>query len=140
MEVARSEKGIFLSQRKYVLDLLKETGMLDSKPMSTPMEPNKRLSHDKDVAAVDKGVYQRLVGKLIYLAHTRPDISYSVGIASQHMHNPNEEHMEMVYRILKYLKFSPRNGLYTDSSWASELTERRLTTGYGTYVWGNIVT
>ena len=81
--------------------------MLNCKPMSTPMEPNKKFSRNKGIAAVDKGVYQRLVGKLIYLAHTRPDISYSVGIASQHMHNPNEEHLEMVYRILKYLKFYP---------------------------------
>ncbi|CAN1132933.1 Retrovirus-related Pol polyprotein from transposon TNT 1-94 [Linum perenne] len=152
MEVARSNQGILLSQRKYVLDLLKEAGMLGCKPSATPMEANKQMSREIDIPLVDKEGYQRLVGKLIYLGHTRPDISYSVGIVSQHMHNPNAEHMEMVLRILKYLKGAPGKGLlfrrstqhditvYTDASWAGELTDRRSTTGYCTYVWGNLVT
>ncbi|CAN1293417.1 Retrovirus-related Pol polyprotein from transposon RE1 [Linum perenne] len=93
------------------MDLLKETGMLGCKPIDTPMEPNKRFSSDQEVPPVDKGNYQRLVGKLIYLAHTRPDIAYFVWIVSQYMHNPNEEHLETVIRILRYLKFSPGKGL-----------------------------
>ncbi|CAN1837958.1 Retrovirus-related Pol polyprotein from transposon TNT 1-94 [Linum perenne] len=152
MEVARSKQGICLSQRKYVLDLLKETGMLGCKPVDTPMDPNKHLSKECDIAPVDKERYQRLVGKLIYLAHTRPDIAFSVSVVSQFMQTPNEEHQEMVMRILRYLKTSPGKGLlfqkqhqrhitvYTDASWAGELTERRSTTGYCTYVWGNLVT
>ena len=152
MEVSRSQKGIVISQRKYVLDLLKEVGMLDCKPIDTPMESNKTLSREEDILAVEKGRYQRLVGKLIYLAHTRPDIAFAVGIVSQHMHCPNEEHMGMVYRILRYLKSSPGKGIYfkrtaqrgitvyTDASWAGELTDRRSTTGYCSYVWGNLVT
>ncbi|CAN1121074.1 Retrovirus-related Pol polyprotein from transposon TNT 1-94 [Linum perenne] len=152
IEVARSKEGICLSQRKYVLDLLKETGMLGCKPSDTPMEPNKRLSRDSEVTPVDKESYQRLVGKLIYLSHTRLDIGYSVSIVSQYMKNPNEEHLKMVMRILRYLKMSPGKGLlfkkhhqrhitiYTNASWAGELTERRSTTGYCTYVWGNLVT
>ncbi|CAN1791793.1 Retrovirus-related Pol polyprotein from transposon TNT 1-94, partial [Linum perenne] len=152
MEVARSKRGLVISQRKYILDLLKETGMLGCKPIDTPMETNKKFSLDENSVPVNRGRYQRLVGKLIYLAHTRPDIAFSVSIVSQHMHSPTEEHMEAVIRILRYLKTTPGQGLlfqkshkrnievYTDASWASELTERRSTTGYCSYVFGNLVT
>ena len=90
MQFARSKKGIFVSRRKYVLDLLKETGLLGCKPIETPMEPNLRLQ----LASVDKVVnrdqYQRLVGRLIYLSHTRPDITFAVSVVSQFMNSPGE--------------------------------------------------
>ena len=152
IEVARSSKGLSLSQRKYVLDLLKETGMIGCKPASTPMEHNLKFALGQEAAPVERGSYQKLVGKLIYLAHTRPDISFPVSIVSQHMHNPNEEHMEAVMRILRYLKGTPGVGLliqkhtgrrisiYTDASWAGDLTDRRSISAYCTYVWGNLVT
>lgn len=73
MEVARSA-GIAISQRKYVLDLLTETGMLGSKPTDTPMDANVKLGVRKDCPLADKGRYQRLVGKLRYLTHTRPTL------------------------------------------------------------------
>ncbi|KAL6279521.1 hypothetical protein ACE6H2_016402 [Prunus campanulata] len=93
IEVARSKHGIFLNQRKYVLDLLAETGMLDCKPIDTPSEQNHKLGLYPDQAPTDKERYQRLVGKLIYLAHTRPDIAYAVSVVSQFMHSPSEDHM-----------------------------------------------
>lgn len=74
MEVARSKKGISVSQRKYVTDLLKETGMLGCKPSDTPIESGKKTSNVGE--PVDRERYQRLVGKLIYLSHTRPDIAF----------------------------------------------------------------
>ncbi|PRQ56575.1 putative RNA-directed DNA polymerase [Rosa chinensis] len=77
IEVARSKKGISLSQRKYVLDLLAETGMLDCRPIETPIEMNHGLAIYPDQVPTDKGRYQRLVGRLIYLSHTRPDIAYA---------------------------------------------------------------
>ena len=83
IEVARSKDGIFISQRQYVLDLLKETGMLESKAVDTPMDPNQKLSDDPSGEPVEKGRYQRLVGKLIYLSHTRPNIAFAVSVASQ---------------------------------------------------------
>ena len=104
IEVARSENGIFLSQRKYVLDLLMETGMLACKPVETPIEMNHKLQVSPNQIPTDKGHYQRLVGRLIYLSHTRPDIAYAVSVVSQFMHTPNEEYMNAVYRILRYLK------------------------------------
>ena len=111
IEVARSKHGVLLSQRKYVLDLLTETGMLDYKPVETPMEMNHKLGILPDQAPTDKGRYQRLVERLIYLSHTRPDISYAVSVVSQFMHAPSEEHMEAVYRILRNLKSAPGKGL-----------------------------
>ena len=70
MEIAKNRSSIYVSQRKYVLDLLKETSLLGCKPVDTPADPNIKLSDQKTSSAVDKGRYQRLVGKLIYLAHT----------------------------------------------------------------------
>ncbi|RVW63213.1 Copia protein [Vitis vinifera] len=77
MEVARSRKGIVVSQRKYILDLLKEIGMLGCKPIDTPMDSQKKLGIEKESTPVDRGRYQRLVGRLIYLSHTRPDIGFA---------------------------------------------------------------
>ena len=111
IEVARSTQGIFLSQRKYVLDLLSEVGLLECKPVDTPIVQNHKLGIYPNQKPTDKGRYQRLVGKLIYLSHTRPNIAYAVSVVSQFMHCPSEEHMEAVIRILRYLKSSPRKGL-----------------------------
>ncbi|KAL9434214.1 hypothetical protein AB3S75_028943 [Citrus x aurantiifolia] len=152
MEVARSKKGIVVSQRKYILDLLKETGMSGCKPSDTPIEANSKLGEVKNGVPVDKGRYQRLVGRLIYLSHTRPDIAFAVSMVSQFMHSPYEEHLEAVYRILRYLKSTPGKGLffkknekrgievYTDADWAGSVTDRRSTSGYCTFLWGNLVT
>ena len=60
---------------------------------------------------VDKRRYHKLVGKMIYLSHTRPDISFSIGVVSQFMHDPMEEHLEAVYQILRYLKKNLGHGL-----------------------------
>jgi len=106
IEIARSPKGIVLSQRKYVLDLLSETGMLGCRPISTPIDPNHKLCAESG-NPVNKESYQRLVGRLIYLCHTRPDISYAVSVVSRYMHDPRSGHLDAVYRILRYLKSSP---------------------------------
>jgi len=79
IEVARSNQGIFLSQRKYALDLLKETGMTNAKPVYLPIDPQASLSQEGLLLSTpDK--YRRLVGKLIYLTITRPDITYTVQV------------------------------------------------------------
>nr|XP_028954377.1 uncharacterized protein LOC114823160 [Malus domestica] len=151
-QVARSSRGIFLSQRKYVLDLLKETGMLGCKPADTPIVEKHNLHLDPDQKPVDKGRYQRLVGRLIYLAHTRPDIAYAVSVVSQFMHSPSVDHMTAVMRILAYLKSAPGKGVlyrkhghliiegFTDADWAGNVSDRRSTSGYFTFVGGNLVT
>jgi len=115
------------------------------------MDPFNKIETKGDSDLVDKGRYQRLVGKLIYLSHTRPDISFAVSTVSQFMNSPNEEHQEAVYRILRYLKTSPGKGLFfkketnrgievmSDADWAGSLTDRRSTSGYCSFVWGNLV-
>ena len=110
-EVARSREGIFVSQRKYTIDLLKETCMTGCRPADTPIESNAKLGESVDKVPVNKERYQRLVGRLIYLAHTRPNISYAVSVVSQFMQAPYEEHIETVNRILRYLKSTPEIGL-----------------------------
>ncbi|KAA0045027.1 Beta-galactosidase [Cucumis melo var. makuwa] len=152
MEVARSKEGISVSQRKYTLDLLTETGMLGCRLADTPIEFNCKLGNSNDQVPVDKEQYQRLVGKLIYLSHTRPDISFAVSAVSQFMQAPYEKHMEAVKRILRYLKTTPGKGLmfkktdkktigaYTDSDWAVFVVDRKSTSGYCTFVWDNLVT
>ena len=153
IEVAHSTQGIFISQQKYVTDLLVETGKIGCKPISTPMDPNHKLGEAKEEPAVDKGMYQRLIGRLIYLVHTRPDIAYSVNVLSQFMHDPREPHLQAAHRVLHYLKGNPGKGIlfkrnnnnlaveaYTDADYAGSLVDRRSTTGYCTFLGGNLVT
>jgi hypothetical protein len=113
IEVARSKHGIIISQRKYILDLLKETKMLGCKATDNRTEVNVKLGEGSESPLVDKGRYQRLVGWLIYLSHTRPDIAYVVSVVSQFMHSPREPHMEAVYRIICYLKSSSGKRLFS---------------------------
>ena len=151
IEMATSPKGFFLSQRKYVLDLLKEANMSDAKPVNTPLDTKLKLSLEGQPLP-NISYYQRLVGKLIYLTITRPDIAYSVSIASQFMHSPTMEHFNLVKRLLRYLKGSIGRGIimkknesteitgYCDADWAGNSIDRKSTTGYCTFVGGNLVT
>jgi hypothetical protein len=152
IEVAHSRKGIFISQQKYITDLLKETGKTACKPASIPMDPNLKLGNTEESVAVDNEMYQRLVGRLIYLSHTRPDIAYAVSMVSQFMHCPKEIHLQAAHRILHYLKGTPGRGIlfkrngnttleaYTDADYAGSIIDRRSTTGYCTFLGGNLVT
>jgi Reverse transcriptase (RNA-dependent DNA polymerase) len=152
IEVSRSKEGIFLSQRKYILDLLTEVGMINCKPVDTPMVQNLKLDIEPNKRPENRERYQKLVGKLIYLSHTRPDITYAVSVVSRFMHCPSEEHMEAVMRILRYLKGAPGRGIYfrkyqhlevvgySDADWAGCAIDRKSTAGYFTFVGGNLVT
>ncbi|XP_048431136.1 uncharacterized mitochondrial protein AtMg00810-like [Pyrus x bretschneideri] len=100
----------------------------------------------------DVSYYQQLVGKLIYLIITRPEITYAVSVASQFMHSPTVDHLHILKRILRYLKGSIGQGIimrnnksitiggYTDAYWAGNVLDRKSTTGYCTFVGGNLVT
>jgi hypothetical protein len=146
IEVAKTKNGIYLSQQKYILDLLSETGMLECKPVESPIVQNHHLAIYLDQVPTNKERYQRLVGRLIYLSHTRPDIAYAVSVVSQFMHALSEDHMTAVMRILSYLKGVPGKGLtfkryghmevkgFTNADWAGNLTDRRSTSGYFTFV------
>ena len=86
--------------------------MSGCQPADTPMDPNHKLADIKDGTPVDTAQNQKLVGKLIYLAHTRPNIAFSVSVMSQFMHFPYEEHLHLVFRILRYLKSTQGKGLF----------------------------
>ncbi|KAL1196034.1 Retrovirus-related Pol polyprotein from transposon RE1 [Cardamine amara subsp. amara] len=88
IEIARSNEGIYLSQRKYALDIVAEAGLLGSKPFSTPMEQNHQLSLSKSPFLIDLEPYRRLIGCLIYFLTSRPELAYSVHILSQFMKTP----------------------------------------------------
>ncbi|KAM7520863.1 hypothetical protein LguiB_019825 [Lonicera macranthoides] len=152
MEFARSREGIFVHQRKYVLDLFGKTCLLDCQVTETPIEPNLKLQAAKAEKVKDREQYQRLVGCLIYLSYTRPDIAFAVSMVSQFMHLSRPAYFEAVYRILRYLKVPPGRGLlfkkhghlqvevYTDADWAGSVMDRRSTSGYCSFIRGNLVT
>ncbi|XP_062100480.1 uncharacterized mitochondrial protein AtMg00810-like [Humulus lupulus] len=123
MEFARSKKGIYVSQRKYTLDLLNETEMLESKPSKTPIKlGDKRKMFEG--SPVDKGRYQQLVGKLIYLSHTRPNIAFA----------------KTPRKCLFFRKTTERKvEVFTDANWVGSIDDRKSTSRYCIVVWGNVV-
>ncbi|RVX08923.1 Retrovirus-related Pol polyprotein from transposon RE2 [Vitis vinifera] len=151
IEIAQSSSGVVLSQRKYALDILEETGMLDCKPVDTPMDPNVKLVPGQGEPLGDPGRYRRLVGKLNYLTITRPDISFPVSVVSQFLQSPCDSHWDAVIRILRYIKSTPGQGVlyenrghtqvvgYTDVDWAGSPTDRRSTSGYCVFIGGNLI-
>lgn len=104
IEVIQNPKFIFISQKKYIGELLCRFGMHDCNSISTPMEQNLKLSSNEGAAFEDPTKYRQLVGSLIYVTTTRLDITFAVGILSRFMHKPCEGHWTATQRVLKYLK------------------------------------
>ena len=152
IEIAYSNKGYLMTQQKYILDLLNETKLLQAKVSDTPIETNHKLMFKEDDPKIEMESFHRLIGKLLYLSHTRPDISYSVNVLTQFMHSPRRSHYQAALRVLRYLKGTVGLGLtfkktgkldiaiYTDSDYGGSLVDRRSTTGYCTVFGGNLVT
>ncbi|KAJ0912392.1 putative RNA-directed DNA polymerase [Helianthus annuus] len=154
IEVLSVSGGLCLSQRKYCLELLAEYGMSGCKPVHNPIEQNHVVTAlcDKECDNfVNVTGYQRLIGKLIYLTHTRPDIAYSVHVLSQYMHKPTKAHMLLAMRVLRYLKGAPGKGLffgkhshlrlsaYAYSDWGKCRVSRKSVTGYCVFLGTSLI-
>ena len=101
IEIPQSSSGVVISQRKYALDILEETDMLDYKPVDTPMDPNVKLVPGQGESLGDLGRYRRLVGKLNYLTITRPDISFPVSVVSQFLQSPYNPHSSIYQKYTR---------------------------------------
>ncbi|CAL2236843.1 unnamed protein product [Prunus armeniaca] len=111
LEVDRTQEGIFLCQQKYAKDLLQKFGMLECKPISNADGAHVKICAYEGKDLEDATMYRKLVGSLIYLTLTRPDISYAVGVMSRYMQNPKKSHLDIVHRILRYVKSTIDYGL-----------------------------
>nr|GEW61549.1 uncharacterized mitochondrial protein AtMg00810-like [Tanacetum cinerariifolium] len=112
LQVKQKDDGIFISQDKYMADILKKFDFTTLKTASTPMEPNKTLIKDVEAADVDVHLYRSMIGSLMYLTASRPDIIFAVCTCARFQVTPKISHLHDVKRILRYLKGQPKLGLW----------------------------
>eukprot|EP00253_Pinus_taeda_P027048 PITA_27048 len=142
LTVLQSKEGISLSQSKYACDILRHFHMEDCTPAPSPFQSGVKLSVSCTSPEVDATLYGQLVGKLLYLTHTRPDLSFVVGLVARFMQNPRESHWKSPKRILRYVRGTVHFGIhysakaapllvgFTDSDWAGDPDDRKSTAGY----------
>jgi hypothetical protein len=107
IQVKQMKQGIFMHQAKYTKDLMKKFNMAELKPVSTPMSSAASLGLDEDGEAVDQREYRSIIGSLLYLTVTRPDIQFTVGLCARFQASPRSSHRTAVQRIFRYLKDTP---------------------------------
>ncbi|GJR16733.1 putative ribonuclease H-like domain-containing protein [Tanacetum coccineum] len=141
LQVQQKKKGIFISQDKYVHEILKKFNYTDVKSASTPTDLEKPLVKDADADDVDEHLYRSMIGSLMYLTASRPDIMFAVCACARFQVSPKTSHLLAVKRIFRYLKGKPSLGLwyskdsplelvaYTDSDYAGATLDRKSTTG-----------
>ncbi|KAJ9561670.1 hypothetical protein OSB04_006830 [Centaurea solstitialis] len=141
LQIKQSEKGIFINQGKYVHEMLKKFDLTSCTPMKTPMAPPLSLDKDSKGKPVDVTLYRGMIGSLLYLTASRPDIMYSTCLCARYQAEPKESHLTAVKRIFRYLKGTPNLGLwyskdsgfdltaYSDSDFAGCKIDRKSTTG-----------
>ncbi|PHT34633.1 hypothetical protein CQW23_26433 [Capsicum baccatum] len=121
VQIHQDEDGIFLPQRKYAKDLLIKFGLLNCKPVATPMNAGKKLQLNDGAEMDDATSFRSLVGGLIYLTHTRLDIAFSVGVISRFMQQPSKVHFGATKRVLRYIAGTMDYGI-----WYSQVSNFRL--------------
>ncbi|OIW19116.1 hypothetical protein TanjilG_08916 [Lupinus angustifolius] len=150
IEISPTPDGLNLSQSHYALTILERANMVDCKPISTPLEAKTKITQDATLLN-DPSYFRGPVGALQYLTFTRPDLSFIVNYVSQFLHAPNTMHLKMVKRILRYVKGTIDIGLhftsnatldlfaFFDADWAGCPTTWRSTSGYCTFLGGNLI-
>lgn len=159
LEVTQGEDGIFLKQELYAKELLKKFGMINCSPVMTPLQTNEKLINCDGDTPANPTSYRSLVGGLIYLTHTRPDITFAVSVVSRFMENPSQTHFGAAKRILRYIAGTAEFGIwysskcsmtdngklygYSDSDFGSCLDDRRsisahvFSLGSGVVAWSS---
>jgi len=115
IQVIQSPKGIWLLQRQYALNKLSEYGMTGYKPILIPLEQNVKLNVDERDLVKDTTMYRRIMGSLIYMTITRPDLNYVVGVVNQFMQTPQKPHLDVVRFILRYIKHTLQCGIFYEA-------------------------
>ncbi|KAG9442739.1 hypothetical protein H6P81_018593 [Aristolochia fimbriata] len=143
--------GIFISQEKYARNLVKKFGLEDAKGARTPMSTTDRVSKDENGRSVDPTLYRSMIGSLLYLTTSGPDICYSVGLCARFQSSPKELHVKSVKRIIRYVKNTINLGIwyavnssnvlagYSDADWAGDADDRKSTSGGCFYLGTNLV-
>lgn len=151
LEIARNATGISICQRKYALDILSSTGMLACKPASVPMDPSVHLRKESGTLLPSAKPYRELIGRLLYLTITRPDITFAVNYLSQFLSCPTDVHLQAAHRVLRYLKGNPGQGLFysvdseiclnafADADWATCPDSRRSISGFCVYLGRSLI-
>ena len=151
LQVVQWSDGLFITQAKYAKELVKKFGMETSSPVQNPMSTSCKISADLDGIDADQTHYRSMIGSLLYLTASRPDISFSVGVCARYQANPKESHVKAVKRIIKYISGTSDFGIkytfdtnveiagYTDSDWAGDANDRKSTSGGAFFVGNNLV-
>ena len=112
LQIKQCDDGIFISQSNYVKNMLKKFDMVDCKSARTPSPTHEKISRDDVGQSVTTSHYRGMIGSLLYLTASRPDICYSVGVCARYQADPKESHLKAVKRILKYVKGTQQFGLW----------------------------
>jgi hypothetical protein len=141
LQIKQTQDGTFVHQGKYTKDVLKKFDMGEGKPLLTPMSTSTTLDADENGEPVDKKEYRSMIGSLLYLTATRPDIHFAVCLCAHFQASPHTSHRKVVKRIMRYIRFTPEFGLwyslsfvlslcgYSDADFAGCLLERKSTSG-----------
>jgi hypothetical protein len=151
IKVDQSTNGIFVCQKKYATDIIKRLCMEECNPAETPIPLGTKLSKKYEGPIVDPTLYKILVGSLLYLTTTRPNIMYAASLVSRYMESPKDSHWKMVKQILRYVAGTLNFGLWytqsddnhlsghTDSDFASNLDDRKSTSGHVFHLGTNLI-
>ena len=151
LQVKQQKEGIFVSQEKYARNIVKKFGLDSKKHASTPMSSSTKLNVDSFGVEVNPTLYRSIIGSLLYLTASRPDIPFSVGVCARYQSAPEVSHLTVVKRITRYINgtsdyvlwYSKNSNAclaeYLDADWASSVDDRKSTSGGCFYLGNNLV-